>query len=67
MVKEFKEKQVLKITVIARVSAHGEGLYLYIPKDVVEAYGIIAGDKVEVQFLKHFKPVAAEKVTPSEA
>jgi len=57
MRQQFKEKQTLKVTVVSRVSAHGDGLYLYIPKDVIDVYGIAAGDKIEVQFLRQFKPV----------
>ena len=60
MVREYEEKGTLKVTVLARVASHGTALYLYIPKDIAEAYGIVAGDKVEVQFLRHFKPVNPE-------
>jgi len=45
-----------------RVSAHGGGLYLYIPKDVSDVHGIMAGDKLEVQLLRHWKPAPAEGV-----
>lgn len=57
----YKLAQCLKVTILARVSAHGDGLYLYIPKDVREAYGILAGHKIEVQLLKHFRPETFEE------
>jgi len=55
---EFAEK--LGVTVLTHVSVHGGGLYLYIPRDLVEAYKIVAGDKVEVQFQRLFKPAPGE-------
>jgi len=33
---------------LLRVSVRGSALYLYLPKDLVEAYGIMAGDQIEV-------------------
>ena len=62
MRKEFEKVKSLKITVLMRVSAHGNGLYLYLPKDIVEAYGIIAGNKLGVQILDHYQPKTAKGV-----
>jgi len=33
---------------LLRVACRGEALYLYLPKDLVEAHGIRAGDLIEV-------------------
>jgi antitoxin component of MazEF toxin-antitoxin module len=64
---QFEEKGVIKVTIVTRVSAHGDGLYLYIPKDVWKTLGIMAGDKLEVQLLRHWKPPKAEEVSKGEA
>jgi len=60
---ELAEK--LGVTVLTHVSAHGGGLYLYIPRDLVEAYKIVAGDKIEAQLQRLFKPDMGN-VTPSD-
>jgi len=57
MTKIFELAEKLGVTVLTHVSAHGGGLYLYIPRDLVEAYKIHAGNKIEAQFLRLFKPV----------
>jgi len=56
MRKEYVFSRKLGVTVVMRVSQHGDGLYLYIPRDITDVYGIIAGDKLEVQLQKLFKP-----------
>lgn len=48
--------QDIKTSVISRVSAHGRGLYIYLPKDVVESFDIMAGDKLEVELRRHWRP-----------
>lgn len=53
--KEFESPENVRVTVIARVSGHGKGYYLYIPKDIIEAYKILPGDKIEVQLSRHFR------------
>jgi hypothetical protein len=57
-----------KIGVVAlcRISAKGgEGLYLYIPKNFADAYGILGAEFAEVQFRKLFrvKPLDSEETT----
>ena len=64
MVKEIKLGRI-DVRILARVSAHGGGLYLYLPKDIAGAYGIVAGDRVEVQLMRHFKPVKRVEVNES--
>jgi len=34
-----------------RVSAAGRGLYLYLPKDLCEQYGLVAGNRVKVKLI----------------
>ena len=37
------------------ISARGDGLCLYLPKDLCEFYGLIAGDRVAVLLKEHFR------------
>lgn len=55
VVREIKERRTLN------VSSHGKGLYLYLPKDLCEIYGINGGDRVKVQLLELFKCDWAEE------
>jgi len=50
----------LDIRILARVSTHGGGYYLYLPKDIAETYGVLAGDRIEVHLGKHFRPKKKE-------
>jgi hypothetical protein len=40
---------------LLRVSRHGAGNYLYLPKKICETYDIDAGDCIEVELLEHYK------------
>lgn len=43
------------VTALCRISAKGgEGVYLYIPKNFAEVYGIVGADYAEVTFGKTF-------------
>jgi len=46
---EFVEVGKVNLETLMRVSAQGDGLYLYIPKQIVDVKGIQAGDRIEVK------------------
>jgi len=52
MPEEFEEIGEISLLTLLRVSAQGAGLYLYIPKDLVDVYGIMAGDRIEAKLGK---------------
>ena len=55
------------VTALCRVSARGgEGVYLYIPKNFAEVYGIVGADYAEVIFGKVFYKVAEEAESKSK-
>jgi len=39
-----------------KVAARGAGLYLYLPKDLREVYGVMAGDRIEVKLGRIYRP-----------
>jgi len=46
------------VNVLMRASAKGgSGVYLYIPRDYADTYGIKHGDKVEVRLLRVFEEI----------
>jgi hypothetical protein len=58
---EWEKVDVLKEVQTLPVSARGAGLCLYLPKDLCEVYGLIAGDMLKVQMLDHFRKIRDEE------
>lgn len=55
MSEKWKSEKI-GVTALCRISAKGgEGLYLYIPKNFADAYGILGAEFAEVQFRKLFR------------
>jgi hypothetical protein len=54
---KFSKLQVQTIDVryIGELSGHGSGLYVRVPKEIVEYYSLVAGDKVKVCILQRKK------------
>ena len=44
--------QTIGVVFIAEVSGHGSGLYVRLPKEIVDYYTIVAGDRVKVAILQ---------------
>jgi len=60
MSENYKTKKI-GVTALCRVSAKGgEGIYLYVPKNFAEVYGVMAADYAEVRFGSLFFKVADE-------
>ena len=49
------ESKKVKQQLLLRVSQHGDGLYLFIPRDVVRTYDIIVVDRMKVELLTRFR------------
>jgi len=45
----------IKETVTLSVSARGNGLAIYLPKDLCDVYGLIAGDRIKISLRDHFR------------
>jgi len=58
----MKVGKKIGVNVLMRASAKGgAGVYLYIPRDYADTYGIKSGDKVEVRLLRVFEDIPDEK------
>jgi len=55
MAKAFEKIGEIKETRTLNVSARGDGLCLYLPKEFCELYGIVAGDKIKTRLADHFR------------
>jgi hypothetical protein len=54
-VKEWEQIGEIKETHTLKVSARGDGLCLYLPKNLCEVHGIIAGDRLKVHIRDHYR------------
>lgn len=43
---------MIDVRYIGELSGHGSGLYVRIPKEICDYYGLVAGDKVKVGILQ---------------
>ena len=66
MSENYKTEKI-GVTALCRVSAKGgEGIYLYIPKNYADAYGIVGAEYVEVLFRKIFFKVEEATQKPTK-
>ena len=58
--------QSLDVKYIAEVSGHGSGLYIRIPKEIVDWFGIVAGDRIKCALISRKAWKFEETVTESK-
>jgi antitoxin component of MazEF toxin-antitoxin module len=56
----YKNIGKIKEVITLQVSARGNGLCLYLPKQLCETYGIHAGHRLKVVIRDHFQPVPSD-------
>jgi len=61
MPRNFQKVQKIDETHSLRVSARGEGYCLYLPRGLVELYGLLTGDKIKAHLTDHFRPVKKDE------
>jgi predicted transcriptional regulator with HTH domain len=47
--------EAIDVRYIGELSGHGSGLYVRVPKEICDYYGLAAGDKVKVSILQRKK------------
>jgi hypothetical protein len=47
--------QTIDVRYIGELSGHGSGLYVRVPKEIVDYYSLVAGDKVKICILQRKK------------
>lgn len=65
------KSQRIQLETLLRISQHGDGLYLFVPKDIVDVYALLPGDRIKVRLVEAYrvereKPhvTSEEKVEP---
>jgi len=58
--------EIKEVTTL-QVSARGSGLCLYLPKQLCETYGVIAGHRLKVAIGDHFRPKPSENASDGRA
>ena len=56
MQEEFEKIGEVRETRTLNVSQRGTGLYLFLPKGLVEVYGLMAGDRIKAKLTDIFRP-----------
>lgn len=49
-----------------RVSARGEGLYLYLPKSICEVHNLLTGDRIKAKLTDHYRQQRDVRVEEDE-
>jgi len=63
----MKVGKKIGVSVLMRASAKGgSGVYLYMPRDYADTYGIKHGDKVEVRLLRVFEDIPDVKTEKTD-
>jgi len=63
----MKVGRKIGVTVLMRASAKGgSGVYLYMPRDYADTYGIKHGDKVEARLLRVFEDIPDTKTEKTD-
>ena len=52
---QWEEIGDLKETLTLSVSARGNGVCVYLPKDIMDVYGLLSGDMLKVSLRNHFR------------
>jgi hypothetical protein len=47
--------QKIDENITLQVSARGDGLCLYLPKDLTSLYGLLSGDRIKVALKQHYR------------
>jgi hypothetical protein len=55
MREEYERIEDIKETHSLRVSSRGEGYCLYLPRSLVDQYGLITSDRVKVELRDHYR------------
>lgn len=55
MLRMFEKIGTIGETLNLRVSARGEGLYLYLPKSICEVHGLLTGDRIKAKLTEHYR------------
>ena len=55
-VKEFEKIGEVKETRTLNISQRGNGLYLFLPKGLVEVYGLRTGDRIKAKLMDLYRP-----------
>jgi hypothetical protein len=58
---EWEKVEVLREVLTLPVSARGEGLCLYLPKDFCTTHGFLSGDRLTVRMLDHYRKLREEE------
>jgi len=61
------KSQKIQLETLLRISQHGDGAYLFIPKDVVDVFHLLPGDRVKVKLVESYRLLSGAKQEEADA
>jgi antitoxin component of MazEF toxin-antitoxin module len=61
------KSQKIQLETLLRISQHGDGAYLFLPRDVVDVYHLLPGDRVKVKLVESFRLISGLDKEKKEA
>lgn len=55
------KSQQIHLEALLRISQHGDGAYLFLPRDIVDVYHLLPGDRVKVKLVESFRLISGRE------
>ena len=60
-------KRAIGLETLLRLSQHGDGCYAFIPKDIVDCFHILPGDRVQVKLVASYRLISGAEEEKADA
>lgn len=60
------KKKMIGLETLLRLSQHGDGCYAFIPKDIVDCFHLLPGDRVQVKLVASYRLLSGEEQEETE-
>lgn len=61
------KKHLIGLETLLRISQHGDGCYAFIPKDIVDCFHLLPGDRVQVKLVTSYRLISGVEQEESDA
>ena len=61
------KKRVIGLETLLRLSQHGDGTYAFIPKDVIDVFSLLPGDRIQTKLVASYRLISSAEQEEAEA
>jgi len=61
------KKRNIGLETLLRISQHGDGAYLFLPKDIVDVFHLVPGDRVQVKLTASYRLISGVEQEEEDA